>query len=44
MDPTRLTDTKHGQTRLFDVLPEGDYEVFELSVPEGTLKPWTWIV
>jgi hypothetical protein len=38
MDPTQLTDTKHGRTRLLDVLPEADYELFELPVPQGTLK------
>lgn len=38
MDPTKLTGTKHGQTRLLDVLPEADYELFELPVPAGALK------
>jgi hypothetical protein len=38
MDPLKFTDTKHGHTRLLDVLPESDYEVFEMAIPKGTQK------
>jgi hypothetical protein len=38
MDPLKLTDTRHGHTRLLDVLPESDYEVFEVPVPKGAVK------
>jgi hypothetical protein len=41
MDPLKLTDTKHGHTRLFDVLPESEYEVFEVPVPNGAVKAGT---
>ncbi|HEX3152046.1 MAG TPA: prolyl oligopeptidase family serine peptidase [Gemmataceae bacterium] len=38
MDPTKLTTTKEGHTRLLDVLPEGSYELFEVALPAGALK------
>jgi hypothetical protein len=37
-DPLKLTDTRSGHTRLLDVLPESDYEVFEVPVPKGAVK------
>jgi hypothetical protein len=50
MDPLKLTDTKHGHTRLFDVLPESEYEVFVRKVnkdskpeelPTSAAKRWS---
>ncbi len=38
MDPEKLLTTKQGRTRLMDVLPPNDYDLFERTVPEGTLK------
>jgi hypothetical protein len=37
-DPLKLTDTKYGHTRLFDVLPESEYEVFVRKVKKDS-KP-----
>lgn len=38
MDPEKLLDTKEGRTRLLDVLPASEYELFEIEVPKGALK------
>jgi hypothetical protein len=37
-DPLKLTDTKYGHTRLLDVLPESEYEVFVRQVRKDS-KP-----
>lgn len=50
MDPLKLTDTKYGHTRLLDVLPESEYEVFVRKVnrdskpeelPISSTKRWS---
>jgi hypothetical protein len=36
MNPEKLMRSREGRLRLVDVLPESAYEVFHLTVPEGT--------
>lgn len=36
MDPEKLAESRQGRLRLLDVLPESAYEVFPLTVPQGT--------
>jgi Acetyl xylan esterase (AXE1) len=38
MDPAELMNSREGRLALVDVLAEGDYEVFKMSVPEGTAR------
>ena len=38
MDPAALLSSREGRLTLMDVLAEGDYEVFNMSVPDGTTR------
>jgi len=38
MDPEKLMASRNGRLSLVDVLPAGDYEVFNLTVPNGTSR------
>jgi hypothetical protein len=38
MEPEKLMSSRAGRTRLMDVLAESDYEVFTVTVPQGTSR------
>ena len=39
MDPAELMSSREGRLTLVDVLAEGDYEVFNMNVPDGNSAP-----